>query len=184
MSEVREALENMVRIFGSPAELLKIKKSGGDEFKLDALRVAREALEGGGVPKVALGGVPFEVGVYSGGPVLVSGVVSRREEKGRNWPEAGSFSLVLEVLVGDNKEKARLYFSQEWCKRSVEGEELLSDRELGVDFCEDWYCVKELEGLMSGSGVEFGPSVDVILWTQVTAGSWFECLVSGQKGGF
>jgi phosphoenolpyruvate carboxylase len=43
--KVREALENMVRIFGSPVELLRIKKQGGDEFKLDALRVAREALE-------------------------------------------------------------------------------------------------------------------------------------------
>ncbi len=130
---VREALENMVRIFGSPAEMLKIKK---DEFKLDALRVAREALDGGAAPKVS---APFEVGVYSGGPVLVTGVVMRREEKGRNWPAAGSFILVLEVLVG--KEEARLYFKSEWCKRSVEDEVMLSDRKLDVDFCEESFVI-------------------------------------------
>jgi len=172
--EVREALENMVRIFGSPAELLKIKKN---EFKLDALRVAKQALEGDskGVLKL-VSKFPFEVGVYFGGPVLVSGVVSRREEKGRNWPENGSFSLVLEILVGDKKEKAQLYLSQEWCKRSIESEVLMSDRELGVDFCEDWYCGDGLCELMGGSGLECGPVVDV--------SEWHECSVGGQKGGF
>jgi len=43
--DVVSALENMVRIFGSPVEMLKIKKSG-DEFKADALRCARLALDG------------------------------------------------------------------------------------------------------------------------------------------
>lgn len=35
------ALENMVRIFGSPAELLKMR---GDEYKSDALKHAKEAI--------------------------------------------------------------------------------------------------------------------------------------------
>jgi len=105
--------------------------------------------------------------------LALTGISYRREAVTKRWPEVGEFEMVLIGKHTKTNEQFQLYFCQMWDKRTIEREELRTDKPalfVGCDLPGDWYCTKELADYMSGSNVEVGEDdgEDPSYWAWVT----------------